>query len=223
MLVHVLDKKKFLEYAINQIKKSSDAAIKAKNVFHIGFSGGETPRLLYSKLVGIDTSWNSWQIWFSDERCLSAGDVNTNSKMVEETLLKHVPIPSSSIHRIRGELGAQEAVKQYQCEIKNVPTFDLALLGLGEDGHTASLFPGNDLGDSSCALDVLAVYDAPKEPVERVSLSINRLNRTQTALFLVAGKKKQKIIDDYSEGVDMPAKKIQGIEQTIVLYCPQNI
>ena len=221
-VIVTLEKQKFYEYAIRYIKMSAERCVNMKKLFNIVLAGGETPKSLYTKLVDIDAQWNDWQIWFSDERCLNHSRENMNSTMAEETFLKHVPIKNSHIHRIRGSLGAAEAAKQYQEEIKNTPTFDFTLLGIGEDGHTASLFPDYDLGIESYSPDVLAIYNAPKNPPERVTLSVQRLNRSYEVLFLATGKNKKSIVDKYREGYSMPATAIHGRVKTTLLYCPDD-
>src|SRR6185295_18060576 len=108
-----------------------------------------------------------------------------NSRMADEAWLDHVVVPARRRHPIRAELGAEAAARAYCASLEAVAMFDLVLLGLGEDGHTASLFPGHDWGEAPDAPDVLAVFDAPKPPLERVSLSAARLSRAREVLFLV--------------------------------------
>ena len=223
MLISVPNKDEFFKQAVSYISDSACTAINNNNIFNIVLAGGETPRLLYSCIKQVETCWEAWNVWFSDERCLNNGDVSLNSTMAEEALLAHVPIQASNIHRIKGELGAENAAGQYQEEIKNTPVFDITLLGLGEDGHTASLFPGFDLGNETLSPDVLAVFGAPKAPSERVTLSAQRLNRSRIVLFLVAGVKKREIVEAFNNGTVMPATAIRGQERTILLNCPDSI
>jgi 6-phosphogluconolactonase len=223
MLKTIVDRNEFITTAASYITESACAANNRKDAFNIILAGGETPRSLYSYLRQIETCWKVWHVWFSDERCLNANDENLNSLMAEEALLSHVPIQASNIHRIKSELGAESAARLYQEEIKNTPVFDITLLGLGEDGHTASLFPKHDFGNEAQLPDVLSVFDAPKFPSERVTLSVQRLNRSRVVIFLVAGEKKRSIFEAYKSGAVMPATSIQGQEQTILLYCPTCI
>lgn len=220
MVTLTLGPDEFLEYATSYIECSAYNAISTRDTFHIVLAGGKTPRHLYAKLINIKTLWEAWHVWFSDERCLMKDDQNLNSCMVDKTLLRHVPIRSSNIHRISGELGADEAARQYQNDIKHIPEFDLTLLGLGLDGHTASLFPEHDLGLDANAPDVLAIYNAPKPPTERVSLSAKRLNYSREVLFLATGESKHPAIKKYQDGSDIPANKITGSTRTTMLYCP---
>lgn len=212
------NKQTFINQAIKYIQWKANEAIKSSGLFHLVLSGGNTPRDIYKALSNIETEWSLWNFWFSDERCYSKNDSNLNSSMVSKTLFQKVPVNFDNIHCIRSEFGLLKATSMYQHEIVNAPVFDLTLLGLGEDGHTASLFPGHTWGDEENAQDVLAVMNAPKPPLNRISLSMKRLNRSRDILFLVAGREKQKIVNEYKLGTRMPATGIKGHEQTIMFY-----
>ena len=123
--------------------------------------------------------------------------------------LDHVPIPKDRVHPIPAELGARAAALAYADTLRGVGEFDLVLLGLGEDGHTASLFPNHDWGTAPDAPDVLAVLDAPKPPPQRVSLSAARLSRAREVLFLVAGDSKREPIARWRAGEQLPAAAIR--------------
>ncbi len=185
--------------------------------FRIVLAGGGTPRNVYRKLVGLRTDWSRWEVYFGDERCVPANDDERNDRMASATLLDHVPIPASAVHRIPAERGAMDAARDYERTLADVDMFDLVLLGLGEDGHTASLFPGHERGDASGSPDVLAVFDAPKPPPERVSMSAARLSRARAALFLVAGESKCDAVRRWRAGGDIPAASIRALEGVDVL------
>jgi 6-phosphogluconolactonase len=123
--------------------------------------------------------------------------------------LDHVPIPAAQVHTIPAELGADRAAAVYATDLQGVGDFDLVLLGLGEDGHTAALFPGHDWGDTPGAPDTLAVFDAPKPPPQRVSLSAMRLSRSREVLFLVAGPSKRAAVARWRAGERIPAGAIR--------------
>ena len=107
------------------------------------------------------------------------------------------------------ELGVREAAASYAAALSGLGDFDLVLLGLGEDGHTASLFPGNDWGTTAESADALPVFDAPKPPPERVTLSAARLSRARKVLFLVSGESKRKALADWRSGCAIPAAAIR--------------
>ena len=128
--------------------------------------------------------------------------------MAQQGWLNHVAIPSSQIHSIPAELGAVAGANAYASTLQRVGTFDLVLLGLGEDGHTASLFPGHELGNAPGSPDVLVVPNAPKPPAARISLSANRLSQARQVMFLVTGESKRKAIEAWHQDQMLPAGSI---------------
>jgi 6-phosphogluconolactonase len=190
------------------ILASAVQAIYQRGQFHLVLAGGNTPRGIYRGLCSAHTDWSAWHIYFGDERCVPPTDPARNSHMAAEAWLGHVPIPALQVHVIPGELGAIEAARNYAETLRSVGDFDLVLLGLGEDGHTASLFPDHEWGAAPGALDTLAVYDAPKPPPQRVSLSAARLSRARQVIFLVNGESKHKAVAEWRAGNDIPARAI---------------
>jgi len=183
-------------------------AVAARGVFHLVLAGGRTPEAVYTVLGGAWAQWERWHIWFGDERCLVPGDPERNDSMVRRVWLARAPVPEDHIHVIPAELGPETAAAQYAAALKGVGDFDLVLLGLGEDGHTASLFPGHALGDRPGDPDVLAVHGAPKWPAARVSLSAARLSRARRVLFLASGRHKSEAVESWRRGENIPAGHI---------------
>ena len=193
----------------------ANRCIAEKNSFHIVLAGGETPRAVYALLKDAKTEWQHWHIYFGDERCEPAGDTNRNDTVAFDAWLAHVAIPCIQIHSIPAELPQKICVEQYTHTLGSVGNFDLVLLGLGEDGHTASLFSGNDWGDAPDALDVIAVDNAPKAPAQRITLSAKRLSAADNVWFLVSGDSKKDILQRWQSGETFPASAIKpksGIE-----------
>jgi 6-phosphogluconolactonase len=204
----VADAQALQDAALTAILASATAAIAERGRFHLVLAGGTTPRAVYQRLGSADTDWRAWHVWFGDERCRPADDAERNSRMAALAWLDGVPIPAAQIHPIEAELGALQAAENYAQTLKTVGDFDLVLLGLGEDGHTASLFPGHPWGDTPGSPDTLAVFDAPKPPPQRVSLSAARLARTRQALFIVGGESKRAAVTDWRSGQDIPARAV---------------
>lgn len=194
------------EIATRRIAELAAEAIAERGVFRVVLAGGGTPRNIYRALRKLRTDWLRWQVYFGDERCLPAAHPERNSHMACETLLSHVPIPAYQIHPIPAELGAEAAAEAYRLSLAEVELFDLVLLGLGEDGHTASLFPGQAALRQGVSA-VVAVHHAPKPPSERVSLSPRRLGETRKLIFLV-GEGKSSIVAAWKRGSDIPASWI---------------
>ncbi len=195
--------------ACRRIIEAAKRAIQQRGEFVIVLAGGNTPRGVYRMLRAENADWSHWNVYFGDERCLPADDVERNSKMAAVEWLDHVPIPKDRVHPIPAELGACAAALAYADTLRGVGEFDLVLLGLGEDGHTASLFSNHDWGTVPDALDVLAVFDAPKPPPERVSLSAARLSRAREVLFLIAGDSKREAVKRWRAGENIPARAIR--------------
>ena len=130
--------------AYRWIVDASVNAIAERGRFVLALAGGNTPRGVYAMLRDADTDWSQWHIWFGDERCAPVDDPQRNSAMARKAWLDHVPIPALQIHAIAGESGPEAAAYAYSTALRDIGDFDLVLLGLGEDGHTASLFPGTN-------------------------------------------------------------------------------
>lgn len=182
--------------AARQVLDTASAAIAARGVFRIALAGGRTPLAVYARLAAADSDWTGWQVYFGDERCLPRGDTGRNDTAVRGVWLDRVPIPAANLHFIPAELGPEAGARQYGEVLAGVPEFDLVLLGLGEDGHTASLFPHCPSGDG----DVLPVRAAPKPPPERVTLSAARLSRSRQVMFLVTGADKRTAVREWRQG-----------------------
>lgn len=204
------------------IERVAARAIAEEGAFSIVLAGGTTPRIVYESLRNIETDWAAWHVYFGDERCLPANHPERNSVMAFEAWLGHVAIPAAHIHVIPAELGAEEAALRYATVLDAVDSFDLVLLGLGEDGHTASLFPGQDWGEDATHLPVLAVHQAPKPPSDRVTLSAWRLSRAKRVWFLVTGSGKKRAVAFWQRGDHIPAAAIRpmdGVDVFIETCC----
>ncbi len=156
---------------------------------HVVLTGGSTPKHAYEHAAELEPDWSRVTLWWGDERCVPTDDERSNFGMAKEALLDRLGEQPAAVHRIRAELGRDAGAADYAMELEDVGTFDLVLLGLGPDGHIASLFPG---------FPTLEVDDhdavgspAGHEPfVDRISLTLPRLANTRELLFLVAGEDK---------------------------------
>ena len=191
--------------AMTRILQSANEAIAKHGRFSIVLAGGSTPKSIYAMLAQQQADWVHWHVFINDDRCLPVDDNERNSKMVNEVWLSHVSIPKNQFYAIPSELGPIEGAKAYVKTLEHLGTFDLVLFGLGEDGHTASLFPGHVVDNSA---DAVPVFNSPKPPAERVTMSQNRLNNTNEALFLVTGASKQDAVNAWRDGEAIPATLI---------------
>jgi 6-phosphogluconolactonase len=192
-LTTVADAESAAARAARDIARALTDALERRGVAHLALAGGNTPRRAYELLAELLPDWSAVELWYGDERCVGPDDPESNHRLVVESLLARIPGARPREHRIVGELGAAEAAKAYEAELRahvpptEEPTLDLALLGIGEDGHTASLFPGHpEVRDGSGAL-CLPVHDAPKPPPDRVTLSLPMLRAARRCLLLATG------------------------------------
>lgn len=195
-----------LRHAVcHAIMQNANAAIAQHGRFSIVLAGGNTPRAIYRLLRDMPTDWSKWHIYINDDRCQPIDHEDRNSLMIEQVWLSHVTVPKSQFYPIPAELGPVAGAEAYAKILADVGTFDLVLFGLGEDGHTASLFPGHTVDNSA---DAVPVFNSPKPPAERITMSQNRLNNTRAAMFLVTGSGKQEAVDNWRKGVAIPASLI---------------
>jgi 6-phosphogluconolactonase len=189
-------------------------AITARRRFALVLAGGRTPLAAYTLLAGREADWDHWHIFLGDERCLGPQDPGRNSVAVAGAWIERVPIPEENVHWIPAELGAEAAATGYEAVIAPVLPFDLVLLGMGEDGHTASLFPRHAIPRDSL---VIPVRDAPKPPPERVSLAPRALTACREMLILVTGAEKREALDAWRRGADLPVARVASRGRARVL------
>ena len=199
-----------------------DQAVATAGRFTVALSGGSTPKGLYSLLATPDyrerLPWPKVHFFWGDERCVPPDHPESNYRMVEQALLSKVNIPPENVHRMAREKEPKTAAAEYEAALKiffrlgagALPRFDLILLGLGEDGHTASLFPGSDAVEETEHL-VAAPY-VEKLKAHRLTLTLPVLNQAAEILFLVAGETKAAIVKEAlrpKHGSNLPAAKVR--------------
>lgn len=205
---HVMQDQRALVAAVSgRILHSAGDAIRERGVFRMVLAGGTTPAAVYTRLAAAHTDWSGWQLFFGDERCLPADHPERNSNMASEHWLQRVALPAANIHVIPAENGAETAALTYTPLVEQAIPFDLVLLGMGEDGHTASLFPGQQHAAGEL---VHAVHDAPKPPPDRVSLGRAALNAASEVLVMVSGAGKHAAVQRWKRGEDLPVVHMHG-------------
>ncbi len=177
----------------------------------IALAGGSTPRRMYERWAGSEFPWPDVHIFFGDERCVPPDDAASNFRMAQDSLLSKVP---ATVHRMPGESCGAEA---YETKLRSTfadggPSFDLVLLGLGEDGHTASLFPG----DSALEVTDRWVARVARPDFERLTLTLPILSAARVAMFLVTGAPKRTALRQLLKGDDIPAARVSA-ERVIVI------
>lgn len=201
------------------------SAIAARGAFNVAFAGGTTPKAAYELLARDERKpqieWSKVQVFFSDERCVPPNDVDSNYRMAKLALLDHIDIPRVNVHRMRGEIDAPKAAEEYAALLRahfgNEPHFDLIMLGMGPDGHTASLFPGADPQDAAEKL-VRAVY-VDKFSTYRITFTPHAINAARHVVVATAGAAKADALRAVLKGkydpIDYPVQIVHPLEGTL--------
>lgn len=195
------------EALADELAQHIRAAVADRGVCHMVFPGGRSPYRVLERLREKDLPWNALHLYPSDERCVPFGDPERNDRLIDELLLNHVPLLPENLHRIPAELGPEEGASRYSQLLDQTPCFDIALLGMGPDGHIASLFPNHPaMHDSRQAVPV---WDAPKPPSSRISIGLRRLTDALTRQVIVLGANKYTLLNSLESLNETPVELIR--------------
>jgi 6-phosphogluconolactonase len=184
------------------------AAVSARGVCHLLVPGGSSPQAFFLHLAGLDLPWHRLHLYPSDERCVPVGDRERNDRMIDEVLLLRANMPFENLHRIPAELGPEAGARCYEQTLQSIPAFDVAVLGVGSDGHIASLFPGHPaLYDCR---DAVPVTGAPKPPPSRVTVGLRRLRAAGSRHVIALGAEKQAAFSPANRLVTSPVLQFDG-------------
>lgn len=194
--------------AAQQFAAAAQAAVSARGAFRVALSGGSTPRLMYRALRELGgVPWEAVQVYFSDERCVPPDSEESNYRLAFDELLSRVPVPEANIHRLKGELDPHQAARQASAELPE--QMDVVLLGMGDDGHTASLFPGSD-GLTAQERGVIANW-VPKLGRWRLSFTFPEINAARERWLLVTGASKHEVLRQVWAGEgDYPVSRVEN-------------
>jgi len=201
----------WIQLAIKIITNQATLAIQKRGFFSLVLSGGNTPKPIYQALASDEIQaifdWSQWFIFWGDERCVPPNDEESNYRMAKLAFLDQTPIPQKNIYRMMGELDPNNAAQIYEQEINNFfknkeMRFDTILLGVGNDGHTASLFPGVDALIEN--KHWVSTSQHPISGMKRITLTYPAINQSRDIIFLVKGREKSKVI---SEIINHPNKE----------------
>lgn len=218
MKQRIIHTNSFVEDAVNIIGDSARHAIDTNGIFRLSLCGGNSPRPVYELLPDSPDhiEWDKVQITFGDERCVPPDDPQSNYRMAHESFLSRLPIPEPNVFRMRGELDPAEAASEYERDLLQVaarfgePRYvhDLLLLGLGDDGHTASLFPGTRALEET-EHNVVANH-VPKLDAERITFTYPLINAARHVCFLVKDASKAAVVEEILAGKsDHPAARVR--------------
>lgn len=202
---------------LERSRESAGSSTVKGREYHIALSGGSTPKLMFEELSKVKTADNFWKnvhFWWGDERCVEPTDSDSNYRMTKESLFDNIDIPTENIHRVEGERDPEEESNRYSSEMLNsipsiseVPLFDLIILGMGDDGHTASIFPHELELFNSEKLTVVATH--PTSGQKRVSITGKVINSAKEVAFLVAGSDKSEkykmVVDGGEAALALPS------------------
>ena len=221
-------------HAANLFSTQAARSILERDQFLVALNGGGTPTRLFQFLATDfhdKVNWAKVHVFWGDERCVPPSDPGSSYGQARELLLSHVPIPESNVHRIKGELTPVEASKEYSLLLKEYaspaldwPRFDLVYLGMGEDGHTASLFPGSQVNVSQATLPVTAHYQ--DRPANRVTLTQLVFNSARMVVFMATGEKKAvtlaEVLSDRYNPEYYPAQRIDPKDGDLIWLVDDN-
>jgi 6-phosphogluconolactonase len=206
------------EHAAGHCLRLMEERLGSAERFTLVLAGGSTPKKVYACLAAAKIEWRRVHFFWGDERCVPPDAPDSNYGMAQETLFRYLPVPPENIHRMAGEYPAKEAAHLYEEDLQGffgngLPRFDLVLLGLGTDGHSASLFPGSSALRAGRRWAVPVQHAIPPPPlVERVTLTLPVLNNAAHVIFLVAGADKADILAEVLEGPHQPRRyPAQGV------------
>jgi 6-phosphogluconolactonase len=202
-----------VEGAVQDLMARIAAVHATRGSCRIALAGGDTPRQMYQRLAQPDLAsridWERIEVFWSDERCVPPTDPRSNYRMACDALLSHVPVPATGVHRIDGEAVPEEAARAYEQELGREP-LDLVLLGMGADGHVASLFPGRPEATERTRKVVPA--QGPKPPPQRISLTLRAINEARAVCFWVANADKADRVADVFDEIESGARMLPAAQ-----------
>jgi 6-phosphogluconolactonase len=225
--VLTIEADEFAGWTSRVIEDCIATSVQDRGVCHLVLAGGRTPAQVYRVLAQRpDVPWAHVHVYIGDERCVPPTHADSNYRMIAETLLSIVSIPDTQFHRLRGELGGAAAAAEYQALLDPMaePKFDLVLNGMGADGHTASLFPG-DARVATAQTWAMASVSPPAFAVpERVGLTLRALCSTRISVVLCTGAEKHAvraaILSGDAAAQVLPAAMLHGVERTLWIVDP---
>lgn len=217
------------DIAADLVTSHAIRTLESRKFLTITLAGGSTPKGLYARLAESGTlPWERVHLLWGDERVVPPESIDSNYRMVKESLISRITIPEENVHRVKTELGAEQAAADYEATIRSLcadrsPRLDIVLLGIGPDGHTASLFPGHP--ETGKNVFVAATPEASREPrVRRVTMTLSLLNDATLVIFLVSGHEKTSVVYDIisktQEASSYPASRIDPAGRLVWIVYP---
>ena len=222
MISRIVHSKDFPQQGAELILDHARATLETRGIFRLGLTGGRSPRAIHEAMVAQAKGlpWNKLQLTFGDERCVPPDHADSNYRIARESLIDPTGMPEGNVFRMRGEIDPAAAAHEYEAKLAAVATrlnearytHDLLLLGLGEDGHVASLFPGAASLDET-EHNILPVI-GPKPPPQRITMTLPLINASRQIIFLVPDPAKRAVVEGIIDGdLRFPAARVRAQEQ----------
>jgi 6-phosphogluconolactonase len=218
VLVRHRDPEAVARAAASAVVEAAFRAIHEHGNFRLVLAGGRTPRAAYELLAGemrAEVDWRRVSLYFGDERCVPPDDEASNYRLAREALIEPLKLPSSAVRRMAGEVPPDNAAAEYDFELRRAredrqPAFDLVLLGMGPEGHTASLYPDSPALDEKHRLALHVVV--PAQLPDRLTMTPPALSSTRQILFLVTGAdKSEALVEVFTDGSQLPAAVVSRL------------
>ncbi|XP_064649620.1 6-phosphogluconolactonase-like [Lineus longissimus] len=216
--IHIHENDKTVsDFLCKFVVQKANQAIQLSGTFSVGLSGGSLAKFLCEGLPSLETDWSKWRVFFCDERHVSFEDTDCTYKYYKDNLFGKVPLSDEHIYKINPGVTVEKAAEDYLAKIrqvfpgKDVPRFDMLLLGMGPDGHTCSLFPGHPLLKETKVL-IAPISDSPKPPPKRITMTFPVVNNAACCVFASCGGGKAEMIQRVLEGkeaVPLPAARVR--------------
>jgi len=206
--------KEACNFIVKLICSKAKACIHEKNSFVLSLAGGRSPKLIYDLLKEQHEDWQHWHLIYGDERAVELDDADRNSLLVCQTLAHHTAIPNENHHLVIKQNTLEATQQQYLQSIQHLLPADFVLLGIGEDGHVASLFPENLQKNIQNNEQVLAINNASKPPSNRITLNYHTFNQSPNICLLGFGEAKKTAIAQWHVNNALPFNHIHGTEHT---------
>lgn len=201
------DAESVAQAAADYILQQITSCVAEKGLCHVVLPGGSTPARCLQLLAEKPLPWKNIHWYPGDERCYPVGHVERNDTMMRDKLFSQQKNASETFHPVPAELGPELGAEKYAALLDATGGMDIVILGMGEDGHTASLFPGNPALDD--LRSAVPVYDAPKPPAERISISLNMLRKAGECIVIATGDNKREALTELKEGKTLPVALLQ--------------
>jgi 6-phosphogluconolactonase len=211
----------FISIITDEIILHAKKCIKEQSYFNLLISGGTSPIPIYKELNKRKIDFSNWHFWLCDERISHIDNIDLNYIQIQNILFINVPICQINFHFFDFNSNIKNCISNYELFLSKIKYFDFSLLGVGEDGHIASLFPGKYLGLEDNSPKILFINDSPKYPKKRLTLSAKLISNSSHIFYIANGANKKYVLSKYNIDKTLPFNIIKGKKSTSFYYCSE--